>query len=75
MVAMLLHALKPFWDNHTFQSLVSISEEEGSVHRHTCPQPTCSQPNVLSKCAVRAQEAGVFAVVKDVFLPWYNAYR
>uniref|UniRef100_A0A7S3R0N5 isoleucine--tRNA ligase n=2 Tax=Dunaliella tertiolecta TaxID=3047 RepID=A0A7S3R0N5_DUNTE len=21
------------------------------------------------------QEAGVFAVVKDVFLPWYNAYR
>lgn len=22
-----------------------------------------------------AQEAGVFAVVKDVFLPWYNAYR
>jgi isoleucyl-tRNA synthetase len=21
------------------------------------------------------KEAGVFAVVKDVFLPWYNAYR
>ena len=21
------------------------------------------------------QEEGVFAVVKDIFLPWYNAYR
>lgn len=23
----------------------------------------------------RAQEEGVFGVVKDIFLPWYNAYR
>lgn len=22
-----------------------------------------------------SQEEGVFAVVKDIFLPWYNAYR
>lgn len=25
--------------------------------------------------ALAFKEAGVFAVVKDVFLPWYNAYR
>ena len=24
---------------------------------------------------LRFEEAGVFGVVKDVFLPWYNAYR
>ncbi len=24
---------------------------------------------------LRFKEEGVFAVVKDVFLPWYNAYR
>ena len=24
---------------------------------------------------LRFKEDGVFAVVKDVFLPWYNAYR
>jgi hypothetical protein len=24
---------------------------------------------------LRLQEEGVFSVVKDVFLPWYNAYR
>jgi len=25
--------------------------------------------------SLRFEEAGVFAIVKDVFLPWYNAYR
>ena len=24
---------------------------------------------------LKFKEEGVFAVVKDVFLPWYNAYR
>jgi isoleucyl-tRNA synthetase len=24
---------------------------------------------------LRFKEEGVFSVVKDVFLPWYNAYR
>jgi isoleucyl-tRNA synthetase len=35
---------------------------------------------LINSPVVRAEplafkEAGVFAVVKDVFLPWYNAYR
>lgn len=28
-----------------------------------------------AKYAGRHMQAGVFAIVKDVFLPWYNAYR
>ena len=24
---------------------------------------------------LKFSKAGVFAVIKDVFLPWYNAYR
>ncbi len=50
----------------------------------TCPLPTRPPPQLPdltpTTVQVRAEtlkfkEEGVFAVVKDVFLPWYNAYR
>ena len=48
-----------------------------AVQCHRCP---CCLPCLPTHPQVRAEtlkfkEEGVFAVVKDVFLPWYNAYR
>lgn len=46
-----------------------------------CPPPTATPPPTLPPPRqVRAEtlkfkEEGVFNVIKDVFLPWYNAYR
>jgi hypothetical protein len=55
------------------------------VARHGCklapPHLTPRPPGVIICSPVvraetlRFKEEGVFGVVKDVFLPWYNAYR
>lgn len=45
---------------------------------HPLPPPPISiHPHspVVRAETLRFKEEGVFRVVKDVFLPWYNAYR
>jgi hypothetical protein len=50
------------------------------THNHlprVCPLPPPPHPHspVVRAETLRFKEDGVFRVVKDVFLPWYNAYR
>lgn len=49
------------------------------MHSPLTPSPppppiVCQLPQVRAE-TLKFKEEGVFAVVKDVFLPWYNAYR
>ena len=40
------------------------------------PPPGCTTCSPVVRAeTLRFKEDGVFRVVKDVFLPWYNAYR
>lgn len=58
----------------------SDNQAKPSPPTRPAPRPPQPHPSPIPSPVVRAEtlrfkEEGVFGVIRDVFLPWYNAYR